>query len=87
MGDNPVHETAVSAEAAVEKLATQLGAAGAPPDTVKGVSQMADVLREIVKAVGAPDPAAGNPDEMGGPEPTGAPDPNPVGAVADSMGA
>jgi len=84
MADNPIHETAVSAEAAVEKLATQLGEAGAPDETIKGVTQMADVLREIVKAVGAPDPA-GPPE--GDEVPPGAMDPNPVGAVADEMGA
>ena len=86
MADNPIHETAVSAEAAVEKLATQLGEAGAPEETIKGVTQMADVLREIVKAVGAPDPTQPEPPAESVAAP-GAMDSNPVGAVADEMSA
>ena len=47
-----VHTCAVQAEAAVEQLATELAQAGADGHTVKGVSQMAEVLRSIVSALG-----------------------------------
>lgn len=52
MPENNLHEYAVQAEGNLEKLATGLAAAGASPETVQAVEQMADVVREIVKALG-----------------------------------
>jgi hypothetical protein len=47
-----LHELAVDGEKNLEQLATGLAQAGANPETVQAVEQMADVLREIVKALG-----------------------------------
>src|SRR5688500_4735287 len=47
-----VHECAVDAEKALEKLATELARAGAAPEAVDAVEKMADVTRKIVKALG-----------------------------------
>jgi len=47
-----VHETAVDAEESVEKLITELGQAGAPPETLKIIEQVAKVLRQVVKGLG-----------------------------------
>ncbi len=47
-----LHEHAVEAEKHLEALATGLAQAGASPETVDAVKQMADVTREIVKALG-----------------------------------
>ncbi len=58
-------DTAVDAEASVEKLATEMGEAGFDPETIKIVQQMAEVARKIVKALGegAEAAPASNPDE------------------------
>lgn len=48
---NPL-TSAVEAEANLEKLATSLAQLGADENTVKAVSQMADVVRKIVAALG-----------------------------------
>lgn len=67
-----LHEVAVQAEKALEALATGLGQVGAPPDTVKAVSKMADVTRQIVSALGksnaepTPEPAGPPPAPEGG---------------------
>lgn len=45
-------DVALTAEKALEQLATGLGQVGAPPDTVKAVTKMADVTRQIVSALG-----------------------------------
>lgn len=47
-----LHEEAVQADKHLEALATGLGQAGASPDTVKAVTQMAEVVRQIVTALG-----------------------------------
>lgn len=47
-----LHEVAVAAERNLEQLATGLAQAGADEKTVSAVTQMADVTREIVKALG-----------------------------------
>jgi hypothetical protein len=52
MPEGNLHAYAVQAEQNVEKLATGLAQAGADPGTVKVVSQIADVLRKIIKALG-----------------------------------
>lgn len=46
------HAYAVEAEAALEKLATELGRLGADDDTVDAVSAMADSVRDIVNVLG-----------------------------------
>lgn len=48
-----LHSCAVDAEAAVEKLATEAAHAGVDPQAVKGLTQMASALRDIVKVLGA----------------------------------
>lgn len=55
-----LHELAVDAEAATEKLATALADAQAEPNAVKAVDQCADVLRKVVKALGAGQEATGD---------------------------
>lgn len=45
-------ETAVNAEKNLEQLATGLAEAGADPQAVKAVSQMAEVVRKVIKALG-----------------------------------
>lgn len=52
MQPGSLHEHAVQAEAHLEKLATGLAQAGADQGTVQVISQMADVTRKIVKALG-----------------------------------
>lgn len=47
-----LHDHAVQAERHLEQLATGLAQAGAPDDTVKAVSKMAEVTRQIVTALG-----------------------------------
>lgn len=52
MPEGDLHAYAVGAEENLEKLATGLAKEGASEETVKAVEQMADVCREIVKALG-----------------------------------
>lgn len=52
MPEGNLHEYAVRAEENLEKLATGLAEEGASPETVEAVSQMADVTRQIVSALG-----------------------------------
>lgn len=52
MPEGNLHEYAVRAEENLEKLATGLAEEGASPQTVEAVSQMADVTRQIVSALG-----------------------------------
>jgi hypothetical protein len=60
MPEGNLHEYAVQAEANLEKLATGLSQAGASPETVKAVTQMADVTRQIVTALGKGQEATGD---------------------------
>lgn len=53
MAGADLHTLAVDAEKSLEALATGLGQAGADPQSVDAVSQMAEVTRKIVKALGA----------------------------------
>lgn len=52
MPEDNLHQYAVDAESNLEKLATGLAQAGADEETVKAVSKMADVTRQLVKALG-----------------------------------
>lgn len=52
MPKGDLHSYAVDAEANLENLATGLAEVGADPRTVEAVSQMAQVVRKIVKALG-----------------------------------
>lgn len=52
MPQGNLHEYAVQANANLEKLATGLAQAGTDDQTIKVVSQMADVTRKIVSALG-----------------------------------
>lgn len=47
-----VHATAVQAEKFAEKLATELAKEGASQQTVDQISQCADILRQVVEALG-----------------------------------
>lgn len=53
MPEGDLHTYAVNAEENLEKLATGLAQSGADPQTVKAVEKMADVTRQLVKALGA----------------------------------
>lgn len=69
-GTESLHDHALQAEKHLEALATGLGQAGASPETVKAVSQMADVARELVSALGKgqeaqPDEAAAAEEDQG----------------------
>lgn len=55
-----LHEHAVQAEAHLEQLATGLAKAGADEGTIQAVSQMADVTRKIVTALGKGQEATGD---------------------------
>lgn len=73
MAENPqsvesLHEHAVQAEKHLEALATGLAQEGASPETVKAVTQMADVARELVKALGKGQESTGD-EEPAAPEP------------------
>ena len=76
--EQDLHGLAVQAEGAVEKLATGLGEAGAPPETVQGITQIAEVLRSVVQALGEPLPEEGAPVE-GAPVEEAPPAPAPEG--------
>lgn len=83
------HELAVAAEEKLEQLATALGEADTPPETVQAVTQMASVIREIVKALGAPleDEAPDPDDPDAAPEAQAPAQPATIGEAVDSMGA
>lgn len=68
MPEGNLHEYAVQAEANLEKLATGLAQAGASPETVKAVEQMAEVTREIVKALGKGQEQTGDEEPSAPPE-------------------
>lgn len=56
-----LHDDALKAEKHLESLATGLASAGAPDPVVKGISRMADAVRQVVKSLkdqsaGAPPP-------------------------------
>ena len=63
-----LHEIAVTAEGALEQLATGLAQAGADEGTVKSVTQMAGVTRKIVAALGKGQEETAD-DEPAAPEP------------------
>lgn len=48
-----LHSIAVNAEQSLEQLATGLAQAGADDNTVQAVTKMAEVTRQVVKALGA----------------------------------
>jgi hypothetical protein len=67
-GTYSVHSCAQKAQAALEKLATELAHAGAPKNVTGTVSKMADAVGQIVdgtaKAAPAPQPAPQQPHTM-----------------------
>lgn len=69
-GATGLHEHAVNAEKELEALATGLAQAGAGDGTVKAVTQMAEVCRQIVTALGKgqeSQPDEENPEEEAAP--------------------
>lgn len=64
-----MHKTALDAEKSLEQLATELAEAGVDPKTVKAVTQMAEVMRQVVSALGKGQEESGNNE----PPPEGAP--------------
>jgi hypothetical protein len=58
-----IHQCAVDAEGALEKLATELAHAGLDKQTVAGVSQMALTIRKLVSVLGNGGEAAEDPRE------------------------
>lgn len=71
MPDQGLHEHAVQAESHLEQLATGLAQAGASPETIKAVSQMAEVTRKIVVALGKGQEQAGDAGPSAGEQPQG----------------
>jgi len=51
-GADSLHEHAVNAESALEQLATGLASAGVDQSVVQTFTQMADMTRQLVKALG-----------------------------------
>jgi hypothetical protein len=47
-----IHAIAVAAEAATEQLATALASEGASEQTIAAISQCAEILRQVVEALG-----------------------------------
>lgn len=78
-----LHNHAVEAERHLEALATGLAEQGAPPETIKAVTKMADVARQLVKVLGKGQEATGDREppepEEAPPEAAGAPAPGPGG--------
>ena len=68
MPQGNLHEYAVQAEANLEKLATGLAESGADEQSVKVVSQMAEVTRKIVVALGKGQESTGD-EEPAEPQP------------------
>lgn len=85
-----VHDTAVDAEETVEQLVTELGQAGAPPETLDIIKQVAKVLRQVVKGLG-PGPEDAGPEgaaaaaEEAGPPPDETAQPQSIGEATDQM--
>lgn len=74
-----LHDLAQNAESALEKLATGLAQAGAGETTIKAVSQMAEVTRRIVSALGT------GQEETGDDEPPAQESPRDFGEATDQM--
>ncbi len=55
-----LHGIAAKAEKCLEKLATGLASAGADPQAVKAVEEMADVIHEVVVSLGKGQEATGD---------------------------
>jgi hypothetical protein len=66
-----LHGIAAEAEKCLEKLATGLSEAGAAPDAVKTVSDMADVVHQVVKALGEGQEQTGDDEPPAAPPPGG----------------
>lgn len=64
-----LHSEAVEAEKHLEALATGLAEAGAPEQTTKAVTQMADVVRQLVQALGQGQSQTGDNEPAAAPEP------------------
>lgn len=79
-----LHDLALDAQTDVQKLAVGLAHAGANPNAIQGLQQMAHMLSQIVKALGSgPSLDQGaNPQgpPPGAPQPQGAPQGPPPGA-------
>jgi len=69
-----LHDLAITAESSLEKLATGLAEAGAGEETVKAVSQMADVTRKIASALGQGQESTGDEEAPEGEAPSGGAD-------------
>jgi hypothetical protein len=67
--DNSLHEHALAAEKNLEALATGLAEAGASPETIKAVTQMAEVARQLVSALGAGQEQTGDDEPAAAEEP------------------
>lgn len=88
MAANSLHDLALEAEKNLEALATGLGQAGADPNTVKAVSKMADVTRQIVKALGAGQEQTGDnegPAEQAAPSEQPEPQQHTIGSATASL--
>jgi hypothetical protein len=77
-----LHQCAVDAEAAVEKLATELAHAGIDPQAVAGVSKMAASIRQIVKVLGQGQESQPTAPPAAAPPPPGG---HTIGSATDAM--
>lgn len=75
-----LHDCAVNAEAAVEKLATEMAHAGIDKQSVAVVTEMASTVRQIVKVLG--NGAEAQPSPAPAPAPPGG---HTVGSATDAM--
>lgn len=67
--EGSLHDHALQAEKHLEALATGLADAGAGEETVKAVTQMADVVRKIVSALGQGQETTGDAEAPEGAQP------------------
>jgi hypothetical protein len=75
-----LHEVAVQAEKALEQLATGLAQAGADDQTVGQFTQMADVCRQTISALGKGQETTGDNEP-----PEGSDQPHTMDSAADSL--
>lgn len=79
-GEASLHDEALQAEKHLEALATGLGQVGASPATIKAVSQMAEVTRQIVSALGK------GQEDTGDEEPSSEAQPTPHDTIGQAAG-
>lgn len=82
---NSLHDHAIQAEKHVEALATGLAKAGASDETVKTITQCADILRQVASALAQGAEHAPNEPEPEGPPEGGSPYAKPAAETHHAM--